>query len=231
MVSGAAKPADVIAGASALSKTATAADPIAAAQARLLHDSSIQFRFDAAPPPPQAPPWLVALLKAIGQALHGLAEPLGYLLWALLIGGVLSILVYLGRDLLAPPKLSAAKTLGALDKEAAWRPDRAVARALLEDADRLAAAGQFTDAAHVLLFRSIEDVRSRAPHLIAPSLTSRDIACLPEIPAAPRSAFNTISDVVEQAVFGRRPVDAPGWIACRDAYAAFAFPDGWEGAA
>jgi hypothetical protein len=159
-----------------------------------------------------------------------LAEPLGYLLWALLIGGVISILVFLGRDLLAPPKLGQTKVLGALDKEAAWRPDRAVARALLEDADRLAAAGQFTEAAHVLLFRSIEDVRSRAPHLIAPSLTSRDIARLTEIPAAPRSAFAKISDVVEHAVFGRRPVDQPGWIACRDAYAQFAFPDGWEGA-
>jgi len=172
----------------------------------------------------------MALLQAIGRALHGLGEPLSYLLWALLIGGVISILAFLGRDLLAPPKLKDAKVLGALDKEAAWRPDRAVARALLEDADRLAAAGQFTDAAHVLLFRSIEDVRSRAPHLIAPSLTSRDIARLPEIPAAPRSAFSKISDVVEQAVFGRRPVDEPGWIACRDAYALFAFPEDWEGA-
>jgi len=216
-----------------LSTTATAADPAVAAplavvHAKLLHDSSIQFRFDAAPPPPQAPPWLLALLRAIVQALHGLAQPLSYLLWALLIGGVLSVLVFLGLDLLAPPKLSAGKALGALDKEAAWRPDRAVARALLEDADRLAAAGQFTEAAHVLLFRSIEDVRSRAPHLIAPSLTSRDIARLPEIPPAPRSAFNKISDVVEHAVFGRRPVDEPGWIACRDAYATFAFPEDWE---
>jgi hypothetical protein len=213
-----------------LSKIAAAADPVAAAQAKLLHDSSLQFRFAAAPPPTPPPPWLIALLRSIGQALHVLAEPLGYLLWAVLIGGVISILVFLGRDLLAPPKLGAAKVLGPLDREAAWRPDRAVARALLEDADRLAAAGQFTEAAHVLLFRSIEDVRNRAPHLIAPSLTSRDIARLPEIPTAPRSAFNKISDVVEHAVFGRRPVDEPGWIACRDAYATFAFPDGWEGA-
>jgi len=219
----------------ALSRTATVADAIAAArvtaaQAKLLRDPSIQFHFDAAPTPPQPPIWLVALLQAIGKALQGLAQPLGYLLWAVLILGVISILVFLGRDLLAPPKLRASKALGALDREAAWRPDRAVARALLEDADRLAAAGQFTQAAHVLLFRSIDEVRSRAPHLIAPSLTSRDIARLPEIPAAPRSAFGKISDVVEQAVFGRRPVDELGWIACRDAYALFAFPDGWEGA-
>jgi len=218
-----------------LSTTVTAAAPVsanflAAAHAKLLHDSSIQFRFDAPPPPPQAPPWLIALFKAIGQGLHVLAAPLGYLLWAVLIAGVLAILVFLGRDLLAPPKLNQNKVLGALDREAAWRPDRAMARALLEDADRLAAAGQFTEAAHVLLFRSIADVRNRAPHLIAPSLTSRDIARLPEIPAGPRSAFSKISDVVEHAVFGRRPVDEPGWIACRDAYAVFAFPEGWEGA-
>jgi hypothetical protein len=208
----------------------TAADPVAAAQANLLHDSTLQFRFDAAPPPPQPPPWLLSLLQAIGRLLHSLAEPLSYLLWAVLIAGVVSILVFLGRDLLAPPRLNRARVLGALDREADWRPDRAAARALLEDADRLAAAGRFTDAAHTLLFRSIEDVRGRAPHLIAPSLTSRDIARLPEIPAAPRSAFGKISDVVEHAVFGRRPVDEPGWIACREAYALFAFPDGWEGA-
>jgi hypothetical protein len=213
-----------------LSKIAAAADPIAAAQAKLLHDSSLQFRFAAAPPLTPPPPWLIALRRAIGQALHSVAGPLGYLLWAVLIGGVISILAFIGRDLLAPPKLGLAKVLGPLDPEAAWRPDRAVARALLEDADRLAAAGRFTEAAHVLLFRSIDDVRNRAPHLIAPSLTSRDIAHLPEIPAAPRSAFSKISDVVEHAIFGRRPVDEPGWIACREAYALFAFPDGWEGA-
>jgi len=214
-----------------LSRSATVADAhISAAHAKLLHDSSIQFRFDAAPTPPQPPVWLIAFLQAIGKALQVLAQPLGYLLWAVLIVGVISILVFLGRDLLAPPKLRAPKVLGALDREAAWRPDRAVARALLEDADRLAAAGEFTQAAHVLLFRSIDEVRSRAPHLIAPSLTSRDIARLPEIPPAPRSAFGKISDVVEHAVFGRRPVDEPGWIACRDAYALFAFPDDWEGA-
>jgi uncharacterized membrane protein YagU involved in acid resistance len=33
-------------------------------------------------------------------------QPLGYVLWALLIAGVLSILVFLGRDLLASPKLN-----------------------------------------------------------------------------------------------------------------------------
>jgi len=213
-----------------LSTSTTAADPVAAAQAKLLHDSSIQFRFDAAPPPPHSPPWLLALLRAIGQALHGLAEPLGYLLWAVLIGGVLSILAFVGRDLLAPPKLNRTKVLGALDREAIWRPDHAAARALLEDADRLAAAGQFAQAAHVLLFRSIEDVRTRAPHLIAPSLTSRDIARLPQIPAAPRSAFGKISDIVEQAVFGGRSVHERDWLACRDAYTQFAFPQGWEGA-
>ncbi len=173
----------------------------------------------------------MSVLEAIGRALQGVAEPLGYLLWVVLIVGVLAILVFLGRDVLAPPKLRPGKVLGALDREADLRPDRAVARALLEDADRLAAEGRFTEAAHVLLFRSIEDVRGRAPHLIAPSLTSRDIARLPELPAAPRSAFVKISDVVEQAVFGRRPVDQPGWLACRDAYALFAFPEGWEGAA
>ncbi len=136
----------------------------------------------------------------------------------------------MGRDLLAPPKLNRTKVLGALDKEAIWRPDPAAARALLEDADRLAAAGQFSQAAHVLLFRSIEDVRTRAPHLIAPSLTSRDIARLPQIPAAPRSAFGKISDIVEQAVFGGRSVHERDWLACRDAYTQFAFPQGWEGA-
>jgi hypothetical protein len=190
-----------------LSTRTTAADPVAAAQAKLLHDSSIQFRFDAAPPPPHSPPWLLALLRAI-----------------------LSILAFVGRDLLAPPKLNRTKVLGALDKEAIWRPDPAAARALLEDADRLAAAGQFSQAAHVLLFRSIEDVRTRAPHLIAPSLTSRDIARLPQIPAAPRSAFGKISDIVEQAVFGGRSVHERDWLACRDAYTQFAFPQGWEGA-
>ncbi len=108
-----------------------------------------------------------------------------------------------------------------------WRPDEAKARALLEDADRLAAQGAYDEAAHLILYRSIDDIEGRRPRLVRPALTSRDIAALEAVPGAARAAFSRITQAVEASFFGGRSLDRDGFAECRRAYEAFAFPEAW----
>jgi hypothetical protein len=103
-----------------------------------------------------------------------------------------------------------------------------VARGLLGDADALAAAGRYSDAAHLLLHRSIADIEEKRPATIRKALTSRDIASLPTIPASPASAFAAIVRAVERSLFGGRPLDEPAWRDCRAAYERFAFAQEWQ---
>jgi hypothetical protein len=201
------------------------ADAVAAAHARLLRDSSIQFDFSAPPPPREPPSWLVDLLRSIGKAVQAVGPGLVWVMWGLLAIGVIAILVLVLREVVRAPAARPRTTSlrGADD----WRPARAKAVALLEDADRLAAEGRYAEAAHLLLFRSVADAEARRPGVIGPSFTSRDIARLPDLPPEPRRAFGRIAEVVERAVFGGRPVAQVEWADCRQAYTDFAFPDAW----
>ena len=165
----------------AASANVTSADAVAAAHARLLQDRSLQFTFETAPTPPPPPSWLVDAIRALIKALQAMGPAAKYGLWALLAIVVLLILAVVVREFVLTPAGRRDRPADLKDAES-WRPNAARARALLEDADRLAAEGRFAEAVHLLLFRSIEDVEGRRPDLIAPSLTSRDIAALSALP-------------------------------------------------
>jgi hypothetical protein len=196
------------------------------AHARLLHDPTFQFAFAPDRKPTPTPGWIIAL----GKLISALAPFFKVLIWALLAVGVLLVIVFLVREFVlfrqAPGRARPAHLLERED----WRPTSARAKALLEDADRLAAQGRFAEAAHVLLSRSIQDIQARRPQLIVPSLTSRDIAGLRELPAPATSAFTLIARHVERSLFGGRDLDAAAFAECRRAYEAFAFPAVWTGA-
>ena len=68
----------------------------------------------------------------------------------------------------------------------------------------MAAELRFDEAAHILLFRTIDDIEQRRPHALRPALTSRDIARLEEIPPPARTAFARLAEVVERSFFGGR---------------------------
>ncbi|WP_426012060.1 hypothetical protein [Caulobacter sp. DWR2-3-1b2] len=200
-----------------------APDDFARAHAALLHDRDLQFS-PTLVKPPHVPEWMAA----VGEFLAAVAPALVYVFWGLLIVGAAVILFFLARELIATrwPSIKPGKgpILGAED----WRPSIAKARTLLEDADRLAAAGRFAEAVHLILFRSIEDIEAKRPDLIRPALTSRDIAGLDGVPQAVRRTFSQIARVVEQSFFGGRPVGADGFAACRKAYEGFAFAEAWR---
>lgn len=107
-----------------------------------------------------------------------------------------------------------------------WTPDRQVARLLLEEADALAAQGRYDEAAHLLLYRSIEDIEARRPELLRPSTTAREIGAFQALSDRARGAFGVIAGHVEASFFARRPLDRSAWDSSREAYRAFALDGG-----
>jgi hypothetical protein len=123
---------------------------------------------------------------------------------------------------------SAADAGAADSAEEDWTPAAEPARQWLNEADRLAAAGQYAEAVHHLLLRSVEDISQRRPRLLRPALTSRDLARADAIPSAPRRLFADLAAVVERSLFGGAPVGAEEWGRCREAYADFARARSWQ---
>ena len=185
-------------------------------------DSDIQY----APLPPAEPPkppewlqklqeWLADLLKPLGEAL-GLSWPT--LKWILLALAVLGI-AFLAWRLIAPAIGARRNDTG---ENPEWAPEREEALALLEDADALAAAGHFGEATHLLLIRSVGQIRTVRPDWLDPSSTAREIAMLPALPEQARSAFALIAERVERSLFALRSLGEDDWRAARAAYADFA---------
>jgi hypothetical protein len=195
-------------------------------------DPNIQFTPTPAPKPPESPQWwldflawLDKLLAPVMEALAAAWPILRILLLLALAAGVLT-LVWI---ILAPyveqwrgRKRSA---------ENVWQPQPDAARALLVEAEALAAAGQFDQAVRLLLHRSIADIEQRRPHLLRPSSTAREIERFADLPDAPRAMFAVIAGQVERGLFAALPIDESGWRVSRDAYAGFALSESWRGAA
>jgi hypothetical protein len=197
---------------------AASEDKLAAAHRAMLHTRGLQLGFKSVPAPP-TPGWLLKLL----EALAGLGPVLQFVFWGGLAVGAVFIVWFVVRELRGAPTRRAAAAASA-----DWRPEPARARALLEEADGLAATGRFDEAIHLLLFRSIDDLAARRPGAIRPALTSRDISRLEGIPGAARDAFARIAGRVETSFFGGRPVRGDDFAAARGDYEAFAFSEGWS---
>ena len=202
-------------------------DPSAFAEAHraLLSDSSIQFDLPMQPPPPPPSPppaWLRSLAEFFGTDHPALRVSL-WVLAGLFVIAIVALIAARMRGWEYPWRRGAGA-----EADESWRPEEAQARTLLGEADALAAAGRYSEAAHLLLYRSIEDVDERRPETIRKSLTSRDIAGLPAIPERPRGAFARIAMLVERGVFARLALGEGEWRDCRAAYEEFAFAEGWR---
>ncbi len=191
----------------------------------LARQDGLQFYFTRFKPP-VPPAWLTKLLDFLGGII-GPAAP--YLFWGVVALGVLAILVFVVREIFHRKRAAVqwrAASMGQEDGQ--WRPAPEQARALLAEADALAGQGLYEEAAHLILLRSIQDIGSRRPNTLRPSLTSRDIAQLPGLPSAARETFAGIAQTVEQSLFGGRSLDQGGFMRCRAAYEAFAMAGAWS---
>ena len=196
----------------------------AVAWTELRADPSIQFAPVPPPPPQVTPDWLLAVGRFFEKLLRPLGELMGmdwrWLMWTLIaLAGVGTL--WLVWTLVLAPWLARRRSAGAVETPE-WTPDRATALALLEDADRLAAAGRFGEAAHLLLQRSVEQIGEVRPGLLSPASTAREIGALQGLPERARGAFATIATVVERSLFGLRGAVEGDWRVAREAYAEFA---------
>ena len=176
--------------------------------------------------PATTPEWLLALermfrtiFEPIGRAL-GLSWPV--LKWVLL-GLALTLIAYALWRLSEPLRHGWQRRRAGGDLDVPeWRPDSAEALALLEDADRLAAAGRYDEAARLLLHRSVQQIAAARPDWIGRASTAREIGAIGALPERARSAFGLIAARVERSLFALRALDAGDWQAARSAYAEFA---------
>lgn len=197
-----------------------------AAWTQLRADSAIQFDLPAFEPPPAGPNWI----DWLSNALRGWGSFFQIIFWIALIAIVAAIVYAIGQRMSgAEPFWRRRKAKAKAAPVEDWRPEEAPARALLAEADALADAGRFDEAAHLLLFRSIEEIDRRRPALVRPALTSREIVGAPQLPDGPRGAFGRIVEAVETSLFGGRRLGEGDWRNCRAAYEEFAFAKAWAG--
>lgn len=83
-------------------------------------------------------------------------------------------------------------------------------------------ACRYDKATHLLLTRSVGQIAQARPDCVEPSTTTRELAALPPLSPAARTAFAIIAGRVERSLFALRALTADDWHAARAAYAQFA---------
>lgn len=211
-----------------LGQAAASVPPIDSAQVdaawkTIRADGSIQFDLPEKLPEPRDPPpeWLEPVLRAIGNFVQWVGGGWQVILW------VIGIVIAIALLFALVPSLREwiAEKVGrrrVVEEAPAWAPTETRARALLGDADALAAEGRFDEAVHLLLFRSIDDIVAWRGDVVRPADTSRDIAGAEALPPHARGVFAGIVAAVERSLFGGRALGADDWQRARADYAGFA---------
>jgi hypothetical protein len=88
----------------------------------------------------------------------------------------------------------------------------------LDEIERLARAGAYAEAIHLMLLRALEALRRRLGTSWAKSMTSREIARRSELPASDRSALKMLVGAVEISRFGGQSANEQIYRACLDQY-------------
>lgn len=173
--------------------------------------------------------FLQALFELIGQVLAPVGQWLGawwgVIQWMLIAALAAFVILLLARTF---GPLARRRKSRAAEPAPEWRPDAAASRALIAEAERLAAEGRFDEATHLLLTRSVGELAAARPGWVEPSSTARELASLAALPAPARAAFRVIAERVEASLFALQRLERADWEAARDAYARFALalPEG-----
>lgn len=179
----------------------------------------IQTEFPSEPPPRENSdyaPRADGRGASVAAGGDGFAAPL---LWASLAVFFVVLLLALRDSLRRPDRAAKGKR--------ASRPDRAgppAARLVVaqQESDALAARGDYAEAMHLLLLRSVEEMRRRLGAPIAASLTSREIHQRSALDDEARGHFGDIIERVEISWFGSHLPGADEYARCRESYAALA---------
>lgn len=149
---------------------------------------------------------------------HAVSSMMYFLMWGLVIAVAVLGAAWLftelsrfGGDARLPPAADRARSApGAIIE----RP--------LEDADELARRGQFAEAIHTLLLRTLRELARSASLQVAPADTSREILARVPLIADARTALAGLITAVEITHFGDEPAGADDYDRCRRQFHVFA---------
>lgn len=160
-------------------------------------------------PEPRASSWLDWLKFDIS------ADMARLLLWGAVILGV-AVTIWSLRDSL--PAFSRSRRIAAGQMPSGFSdPSARMEEAQLE-ADDLASRGQYGEAMHLLLLKSLAEIRMRLGTSFAVSLTSREILRKVTLPQTGTGALGAIVRSVEQTYFGGRPAGHEDYLGCRQEF-------------
>ncbi|HIC79393.1 MAG TPA: DUF4129 domain-containing protein [Kiloniellaceae bacterium] len=91
----------------------------------------------------------------------------------------------------------------------------------LEEADKLAAAGRFAEAIHLLLLVAMDRLRRELGARVPPALTSREVLRLAPVPASAAAPLERMVSLSEIKHFGGRDASAPDYDLCRADFLSF----------
>jgi hypothetical protein len=165
------------------------------------------------------------VLHGVGQVFAPLAPVVPYLLYALALAIIVLLLSPVVR-LFLTTRFERLFQRHHLVADQPWRPSRAAVAALLTEIDALAEKGEYDEAVHLLLVRSVADINAFRPDLVRPHYSAREILSHPLLPEAARPAFRAIVQWVEKSYFAGLRVGKAGFDACRAAYMDFVRAEG-----
>ena len=133
---------------------------------------------------------------------------------ALLVFWIVTELFKKGDEQLAPaPGESQVRMQAAVD---------AIIDRPLGDADELARRGDYAEAIHTLLLRTLQELVKSAAVRVAPAMTSREILARVPLLADAREALAGLITAVEITHFGDEPANAADYERCRQQFHVFA---------
>lgn len=174
------------------------------------------------PPPP--PGWTQAFGRFIGRLVEWLTPVFKLLFWTIL-AGLGGLIVYAIGSAIWEAFRDRRRTGQSTNGTTEYQPSAAQRRVLLSDADALAEQGRFSEAVHLLLYRSIDDIEQVRPGVIRRSMTAREIGHADEIGPRTRTAFSEIARLVERSFFGGDPLTQTDYQKSRKLYHSLAPED------
>lgn len=171
----------------------------------------------------EPPSWLQAISDLIASLLRAMRPVLEVIFWlglALIVAGIVYVIL---REIIVTIKMRRSSQRE--EEPIRYQPTSSKARALLVEADAAAAKGDYAQAVHVLLHKSVEDLDKQYPFQIRVSQTAREISRLNVLTPLARNAFLQIASAVERSHFAGRIISKEIFIECREAYAAFVEPE------
>ncbi|MFT3696170.1 MAG: hypothetical protein QM831_23730 [Kofleriaceae bacterium] len=145
-----------------------------------------------------------------------------FLLWGIVIIGIALIIFWIASELLGYGGSNAELAPNPEDEAGGSKIDMAVIERPLGDAEELAARGEYTEAIHTLLLRTLQELVRSTSVRVSPAMTSREILARVPLLADSREALAGLISAVEMTHFRGTAATLEDYVFCRDQFHKFA---------